>query len=166
MNGAEALQKIMDDTDEIKKMMQELTIAVSLIQSNIKFLNNRASGLLRAEPAVNHPQEQKQVIRNQNVVLPDIDRSNIIHDETPGVMTYKKVYGRLFDSAMNPIDDALIRVFDKNNEVCATTETDPSGYWETSIRPGRYSASYTKSGMREQNKAFELRADMKTLEVT
>jgi hypothetical protein len=179
MTGAEALQKIIDDIDELKKMVIELATSISLIQSNIKFLNNRAAGLMRAEQPEQKtiPSVQPEPIQNnsENVVLPIIGQqpqsiqskpNNVIYDETPGTFTYKKVYGRLFSGPQTPISEVLIRIFDKNNEVCATTETDPAGYWETLIRPGRYSASYTKSGMREINKAFELKPDMKTLEVT
>jgi len=86
-------------------------------------------------------------------------------DNSPGVMTYKKVYGKLVNNTNEPIENVLIKVYDKNNEVCATTETDPIGYWETMLKPGRYVAEYVKSGFKTANKTFEVGKNAKEIEV-
>lgn len=83
----------------------------------------------------------------------------------PGVLTYKKVFGKLVNNTNEPIENVLIKVYDRNNEVCATTETDPIGYWETMLKPGRYVAEYTKSGFKTSNKTFEVGKGAKEVEV-
>lgn len=83
----------------------------------------------------------------------------------PGVLTYKKVFGKLVNNSSEPIESVLIKVYDRNNEVCATTETDPIGYWETMLKPGRYVAEYTKTGFKTSNKTFEVGKGAKEVEV-
>lgn len=83
----------------------------------------------------------------------------------PNVLTYKKTFGRLLNSTNEPVENILIKIYDKNNEVCATTETDPIGYWETMLKPGRYVAECVKSGFKTSNKSFEVGKNVKEVEV-
>src|SRR5271157_1263767 len=103
MDGAQALQKILDDLAELKTKFDELKLSTDLVLSNIKFLNNRASGLMRAETNINTQPIAEQTPNNR-VLLPSVEKNKLIYDETPGSLTYKKVFGRLFDDMHNPID--------------------------------------------------------------
>ena len=94
------------------------------------------------------------------------EAANIINNaESSGVVTYKKVFGRLVDKANEPIENVLIKVYDRRNEVCASAETDPIGYWETMLPPGRYIAEYVKSGFKTTNKTFDVGKNAKEVEV-
>lgn len=183
MTGAEALQKIMDSIEQLQTEIQTLKASTQLIEANIKVLNNRAGSLMRDQgTSIPQPNAFEGVKINPNATQVvdtqgrgrqlGMDASNAPEATLPApekkaskTLTYKKVFGRLVDSNKEPIVGALVKVFDKNNEVCATAETDPIGYWEAMVQPGRYSVEYTKQGFRQVNKVFELGGNMKELEV-
>ena len=72
------------------------------------------------------------------------------------INAYKKAFGRLINGAKEPIEGALIKIYDTNNEVCATTETDMTGHWESQVKAGRYSIEYVKTGFKSVNKSFNV----------
>jgi Carboxypeptidase regulatory-like domain len=154
MTGAEALQKILDkvdkiadDANDLKNIVNELQISVKLIENNIKVLNNRAGVLMRQDTnsfMVPQPQLQGSAPKN---TLP------LEHKK---IMSYNRVFGKLADDKGDPIESVLVKIYDKNNEVCATAETDPIGIWDTMLPPGRYVAEYTKQGFKTSNKTFEV----------
>ena len=85
--------------------------------------------------------------------------------DTAGVLTYKKVFGKLTNDVNEPLENVLIKIYDHNNEVCASSETDPTGYFETMLRPGRYVAEHIKSGFKTTNKTFEVGKYVKEVEI-
>jgi len=193
MTGAEALQKIIDTVDGLKITVDELKVSIQLIEANIKVLNNRAAGLMK-DPGFNQspaiggrltnsisagvptPKQQQPI---QTAVIPTRGRqlvetpeelrheplNTIKEDPERNVLTYKKVFGRLVNNDSEPIDGVLIKIYDKNNEVCASVETDPIGYFETMLKPGRYVAEYLKSGFKTTNKTFDVGKNAKEIEV-
>lgn len=193
MTGAEALQQIIDTVKQLKSTIDELKISVQLIEANIKVLNNRAAGLMRDDttkesyPSTGSRLTNSVALPSNAAVLPATpgtpqpkrgrpmveapeetraEASNFIREaDNSGVITYKKVFGRLINNTNEPIENVLIKVFDKNNEVCATAETDPIGYWETMLRPGRYVAEYVKPGFKTANKTFDVGRNAKEVEV-
>lgn len=149
--------------------------AANVVVSPANPTPNVAFGGLTAGPPMPKPQ-QSQVLQagtlsrgRQMVEAPQEQRDeamNFIREENgQGVLTYKKVFGKLVNNTNDPIENVLIKVYDKNNEVCASTETDPIGYWETMLKPGRYVAEYTKSGFKTANKTFEVGKGAKEVEV-
>jgi hypothetical protein len=174
MTGAEALQKILDSVEELKNTVKSLEESTKLIEANIKVLNNRAAGLMKDSS----PTTQTSAVLPANImqatqlrgrqVIPDSGQAAeqvIPDDSSGGVLTYKKVFGRLINSTNEPIENVLIKVFDKNNEVCATAETDAIGYWESMLRPGRYVVEYTRTGFKTANKTFDVGKNAKEVEV-
>lgn len=167
MTGAEAIQKILEDVGSLTSTVKDLADSIKLIEANIKVLNNRAAGLMREQPQVISSSvsnvESKQLMAEapkqstQPVSAPETERSNIL--------TYKKVFGKLVNNTSEPIENVLIKIYDKNNEVCASTETDTIGYWETMLKPGRYIAEYLKTGFKTANKMFEVDKNSKATEV-
>lgn len=115
----------------------------------------QAAPAKRGRPLVEAPEEVREEARNF------IKEAN----DGPGVLTYKKVFGRLVNNSNEPIESVLIKVYDRNNEVCASTETDPIGYWETMLKPGRYVAEYLKTGFKTTNKTFDVGKNAKEVEV-
>lgn len=193
MTGAEALQKIIDTVDGLKNTVDELKISIQLIEANIKVLNNRAAGLMKeaapqtpaSYPArmtsaisaagvpaqkpqqsiqAGPPSRGRQLLETPEEVRQEI-RNPINETESSSVKIYKKVFGRLIDNSSEPIESVLIKVYDKNNDVCATAETDPIGYWETMLPPGRYIAEYLKTGFKTTNKTFDVGKNAKDVEV-
>lgn len=176
MTGAEALQKILDDLNALRTEFNSLKESVQLIEANIKTLNNRAAGLMMNNPpsaktakadapAAVIPQASSLRGRHTTEAIATREPQFVQEEERPGVLTYKKVFGKLINNAKEPIENVLIKVYDKNNEVCATTETDPTGYWEIMLKPGRYVAEYTKTGFKTTNKTFEVSKNAKETEV-
>lgn len=180
MTGAETLQKILASIDKLNTTVEDLKISIKLIEGNIKILNNRAAGLLRnnTEPApailpISQPLLQPTVNQLQAGIPTTRGRqltseNNLQEDsviEKQGTKTYKKVFGKLINGNNEPIENVLIKIYDKNNEVCATTETDPIGYWSSMVIPGRYSVEYTKPGFKTSNKTFEIKKNSKELEI-
>jgi len=178
MTGAEALQKIMDSMDALTATVNELKASIQMIEANIKVLNNRAAGLMREAPSptsvvgagVNAPVMRaaapargRQLIETPEA--PQQEQASLLKEDGPGVMTYKKVFGRLVNSSGQPIENVLINIYDQKNDVCATAETDPIGYWETMVRPGRYIAEYVKTGFKPTNKTFDVGKNAKEVEV-
>lgn len=177
MTGAQALEKILTTVEDLKATISTLETSVKLIEANIKILNNRAGGILREQQTTRTPidsvpatlpLQSAQPTRGRQLVA---DTSQQIaqlptQDTVPAnAIVYKKVFGRLIDGNKEAISGALVKVFDKNNEVCATTETDPVGYWEVMTRPGKYVAEYTKAGFKTANKTFEVSKTAKETEV-
>lgn len=182
MTGAEALQKILDGIDEIKNRMTGLETSVNLIEANIKTLNNRAAGLIGNNMIKTSVSNEIIDVSNTQIIptdtltavipqtLPTRGRDvsttlpETIVDDSKS-MVYKKAFGRLLDGAGEPIEGVLVKVFDKNNEVCATTETDAIGYFESMVRIGRFVAEYTKPGFKTVNKTFEVKKNDKEVEI-
>ncbi len=180
MTGLDAIQKILDTVNELKNIVNEIKDSVSSIEANIKVLNNRAAGLLLASneninnknsvinPSQSSLQESNSIIKQLTAAAPEaqsgLDSSQIVNDGR-GALTYKKVFGKLINNTNEPIETALIKIYDKNNEVCATAETDAIGYFETMLKPGRYVAEYLKSGFKTTNKTFEVNKNTKETEI-
>lgn len=182
MTGVEALQKILDVVEGLQKQINGIDTSIKMIEANIKVLNNRAAGVMRDSlssiisadvplqaqiPVQSQPQAQtlqagpprgRQLIEQpqQDMHMPE---------DRPGVLTYKKVFGKLISATSESIESVLVKIYDKNNEVCATAETDPIGYWEMMLKPGRYVAEYTKTGFKTANKTFEIGKNVKEYEV-
>lgn len=163
MTGLEALQKIINDVQALKTSIDEMNTAIKLIEVNIKMLNNRAAGLLKQGTETTlSPEKYKS---NEQIKLDNTWEKPPQIEKNDKVLVYKKVFGKLLDNNKEPIEGVLVRIYDKNNEVCATSETDPTGYWTSMIRPGKYIAEFVKTGFRQINKSFELSKNMKELEV-
>jgi len=156
--------------------------AAGLMRENVQpaypTIGSRLTASVGANPVSAGVPEQKsqQVIQTaaapnrgrQLIETPEEKRSeamNIIKEDSPGVLTYKKVFGRLVNNSSEPIEGVLIKVFDRNNEISGTAETDPIGYWETMLKPGRYVAEYTKAGFKTTNKTFDVSKSAKEVEV-
>jgi hypothetical protein len=112
------------------------------------------------------PSRGRQMIESSEE-LRDEARNPIkeMKSDSPGVLTYKKVFGKLVNNTNEPIENVLIKIYDRNNEVCATTETDPIGYFETMLKPGRYVVEYLKTGFKTTNKTFEIGKNAKEVEI-
>ncbi len=163
MTGAEAIQTILEDITKLVSTVKNLETSIHFIEANIKMLNNRAAGLMQipkqeisaAVPITLAPQ-----------LIADVPNTELIYaDERSNILTYKKVFGKLINNVGESIDGVLIRVFDKNNEVCSSVETDVVGYFEFMLRPGRYSAEYTKVGFKTVNKTFDVNKNAKETEI-
>lgn len=156
MTGGEALQQILEVVNKLKTDIEQIKNSVHLIEANIKILNNRAAGLVNNSIPV-----------DSGLVIPIQAEEQISHivPSSSGAFVYKKVFGKLTNNNKEPIDGVLIRVFDKNNEVCATAETDPTGYFTFMVRVGKYMAEYTKTGFRTINKTFEVANKDKEVEI-
>lgn len=173
MTGAEMLQEILDSVKKIQNTIDVLQSSVSLIETNMKMLNNKASIL------------SKEAIQQERAHLPNINpvssvrgrqlsnelptqingQSAVLPEDKPGVLTYKKVFGKLINNHEEPIENVLVKIYDKNNEVCATAETDAVGYFETMLKVGRFVAEYTKDGFKTSNKTFEVAPNIKEVEI-
>ena len=162
MTAAEALQRIIDDMGSLKGTIDELKASIQLIEANIKTLNNRAAGLMTSTKPVGLADQQTMPSDTPQAVLPSIHSSKQV---AAPIQAYKKVFGTLLNNADEPIENVLIKVYDGNNEVCATTETDPIGRWEIMVKPGRYVAEYVKAGFKTVNKTFDVSKNVKEVEV-
>ncbi len=173
-----AIEQILQALDSLTATVNELKGSIQLIEANIKTLNNRAAGIMLNNGS--QAQSTKAVLPSVTPQPPttlrgrpvtadapqqEVQQSNVQQEEGQGVLTYKKVFGKLINSAKEPIENVLITVYDKNNELCGTTETDPVGYWEIMLRPGKYSVEYTKVGFKTTNKTFEVSKNAKETEV-
>lgn len=153
-------------------LMRNPATDVSSVAASPAIIKTEIIGMTAGPPM---PKSQQQVLQanpsrgRQMIEAPQEQRDEAMNfikeDNGPGVLTYKKVFGRLINNTSEPIENVLIKVYDKNNEVCSSTETDPIGYWETMLRPGRYVAEYTKSGFKTTNKTFEVGKGAKEVEV-
>lgn len=184
MTGTEALQHIIEKLETLTLIVDDLKSSIKLIEGNIKVLNNRAGGLLlqnnKIEPemknnltTIEHPNEYQipPTMRNANIATlptttsPSKQMFKPALEESDGIITYKKIFGKLINSNNEPIENVLIKVYDKNNEVCATTESDLVGYWESMVRPGKYVAEYIKDGFKSENKTFEVNKNSNEVQV-
>lgn len=179
MTGAEALQNIIEMIETLTLTVNELKISVQLIESNIKTLNNRAAGLILNTQSLTTQVQTDNYTSNISAILPqaptNLSRGRQLSEteqspisqtlEGPGVLTYKKVFGKLINDSSSAIENVLIKVYDKNNEVCATAETDPIGYFEFMLKPGRYVAEYLKTGFKTINKTFDVSQAAKEVEI-
>jgi hypothetical protein len=194
MKGIDAIQQIMEDVTLLKTTMQALLESVNLIEANIKFLNNRAAGLANNSshqqttqvPIIAQEMSPplSPLIEQRSSVLPESLQANstmqsqrnrqlietpqpetLSYNEETKTSIYKKVFGKLVDNANEPIEGVVIRVYDKNNEVCAATQTDAIGYWEAMLRDGRFVAEYNKSGFKPVNKTFEVSKNAQEVEI-
>lgn len=175
MNGAEALQNIIDTLDELKKTINELKLTTQIIEANIKILNNRAAGLMspveisqvtqQVVSAAAPIQKQQDNPSRGRQLLPIQEKQEMSIEPPSNILTYKKVFGKLINNSGENVEGVLVKFYDKNNEVCATAETDPIGYYESMLRPGKYSAEYVKVGFKAINKTFNVDKNSKEIEI-
>jgi hypothetical protein len=176
MTGAEAIQQILEAMTDLSAKVKTLQDSVNFIEANIKILNNRAAGLMitpdqqiKADTIKPNALPIKELQLTASAPIRHIEQQESIpitqEDVPSNTLTYKKVFGKLINNTNEPIENVLIKVYDKNNEVCATAETDAIGYWESMLRPGRYVAEYLKSGFKTANKTFEVGKNAKDVEV-
>jgi hypothetical protein len=165
MTGSEAIQQILEVVNGLKAKVDKLEGSINIIEASIKVLNNRAAGLMKAPETKQQEQQLMAEAPQQVQVTLQASAASSSDLEEKGILTYKKVFGKLKNNAGDPIDGVLLKVYDKNNEVCATTETDLVGYFELMLRPGRYVAEYTKAGFKTVNKTFEVDKNAKEIEV-
>lgn len=181
------IDKLKTEVMSLVAKIDDVSSSVKLIEQNIKVLNNRAGSLMRGDNVAQtiQPEPQPQAfpvsayapLKQDNVgqqVLPAPTQLSSPQKSRPlsenveqpqyqpikpfeSINTYKKAFGRLVNNAKEPIEGALIKIYDTNNEVCATTETDITGHWESQVRPGRYSMEIVKASFKPINKSFDVK---------
>lgn len=156
MTGTEALQQILETMNNLIGEMNDLKISVKLIENNIKVLNNRAGALMRSDVSVEQTKLQASLTQQQTLHQLGEATRVTLPAEAPKMLSYKKVFGTLINDSGEPINGVLIKVFNRDNEVCSTSETDVAGYWTSMLSQGKYMAEYTKHGFRTINKSFEV----------
>ena len=163
------IQNILESIEELKDMVGKLEGSVNSIEANIKMINNRIGMLGKEKNAL---QKDFPVLQAGPVSVPEIKISDNLAKETqavlinkPNALVYKKVFGKLIDNNKEPLDSVLVKIYDKNNEVCATAETDVTGFFTTMLKPGKYVAEYNKIGFKAINKNFDVDINMNEIEL-
>lgn len=164
MTGLELLEKLSKDMDYLRDR-------VDLMDATIKALNNRIAQLvlsskdkdLEKPVQINvRPVESVKAVFAQPV---NRQKEKLETKSPVTKLVYKKVMGYLKNSDNRPIDDALVLIYDKNNDVIASSNSDTAGYWETMVAPGKYLATIKKSGFKDFNKSFVVNENDKHVEV-
>ena len=184
------------EKEQFDKLLEKLTNIdsnIGLMNASMKMLSNRIAQLIDglsscsapahtpiAAPPPRMPVGPIAVIPGEKPVV----KTEMIPDQTPpknvsrsqrqvprtgptrSVITYKRVFGFIREDDSIPISDAVVFIYNGDNEVCSSTVSDPAGFWETMLNEGRYVVKITKDGKADINKMLIVDHTKKEFEVT
>jgi hypothetical protein len=157
-NRAEsAIDMIFNLSSQIEHLDKKLTV----IDSNLKLLNNKVSKLSKQEQGrpltLNVDRDFKN--NSDNVIIDD--------EEGPGGLRLGNVsvFGHIIDGGKNPIDNVLVTLYDSKNKLIKDISSNKDGFWSVRLSPGDYSVKYEIEGYKDIRRKFELKDNMKRYEV-
>ena len=136
-----AIDTVYDIFDYLKELDKRLTI----IDNNIKLLNNKINKISQNGDKNMPPGavESPSAIAPIAIVQP---KENILSTENI------KVFGRIKNKQAKPIKDIDVRIYDKIGNNIKSRVTDSEGYWEARIPPGVYGVEYDPSNVNKRLK--------------
>jgi hypothetical protein len=148
-SAIDAIYKILDEMEILNKRM-------TIIDNNIKLLNNKIAKINGTEkPRASVPSataSSKPTATSNNEPIKSI-----------------KVFGKIKNQRKKPIKDVYVKIFSPKGEVIKSRTTDSDGYWEARLTPGTYgvelNASHINPKFRPINKNIVIDKTMNEYEV-
>lgn len=76
-----------------------------------------------------------------------------------------KVYGKVVNKALVPLNGVVVNIYDKSNEVVKSLKTDVEGLWEVRLPGGKYGIEYLHKNFKPINRTIEFLDSEKSFEV-
>ena len=157
-NRAEsAIDMIFNLSSQIELLDKKLTV----IDSNLKLLNNKVSKLSKQEQgrplALNVDRDFKN--NSDNVIVDDEAESSKL------ILGNVSVFGHIIDGDKKPISNVFVTLYDSKNKLIKDISSNKDGFWSVRLPAGNYSVKYEIEGYKDIKRKFELKDNMKRYEV-
>ena len=131
---------------------------ISLIDSNIKLLNNKVSKVISngAEAGARPMEPEPSATNSVSFSEENIEKL---------VIGNIKTFGYIVNKSRVPIKDVAITIYDDANDVIKSLFSDSDGYWEVRLPPGDYGVEYVHKNFKPINKVVNLNKGMSKFEV-
>lgn len=175
-DGETALEIILS----LPKILKKLESKIDILDTNLKILNSKINKIkqesssqeksedtsLREIPRVLE-QKNEKVTPRPTAKIPDLDMPAPSPKRTEKVLIGNiKVYSAIRTESGKMVPMATVNIFDHENSLVKSLQSDKNGYWECRLPAGRYNLELLVGKMKPINKFFELKKDMKEFEVT
>ena len=143
---------------EALDILSTLDKRLSVIEDNIKILNNKISKINKnIVTSAEATQSVESNYQNQD--------TGMAKDPERLVLGNIKVYGYIVNRERKPIESVSVNVYDENNRLLRNISTDENGYWECRLPSGQYGVEYIHKKFKPINKSVKLENGQKTFEV-
>tara|TARA_R110001583_G_scaffold16234_17_gene66332 strand:- start:4598 stop:5077 length:480 start_codon:yes stop_codon:yes gene_type:complete len=152
ISAIDAIYDILSKIDNIDKR-------ISLIDSNIKLLNNKVSKVISSGAAVRAAPPD-----------PEPDSGGMVeHAAQKGVdklvLGNIKTFGYIVNKSNVPIEDVAVTVYADDSSIVKSLFSNEDGYWEVRLPGGEYGVEYIHKNFKPINKVISLQKDMLNFEV-
>ena len=183
-DGETALEIILS----LPKILKKLESKIDILDTNLKILNSKINKIKQDQPIQVQSQvqaqetiepiaikeEQKSLEQKTDVValrptakVPDLDMPAPSPKRTEKVLIGNiKVYSTIRTESGKMVPMATVNIFDYENSLVKSIQSDKNGYWECRLPAGKYSLELLVGKLKPINKFFELKKDTKEFEVT
>ncbi len=157
----ERAESAIDTIYSLVSMVETLDKRITIIDSNIKLLNNKFSKLTKS---VN---DSKFSINNishgegpRNVIINEEEE-----DDAKLVLGNITMFGYIIDMDRKPIENVSVNVYDGSNDLIKDIKTNRDGHWTVRLPSGKYLVKYIMDGFKDIKRTVELTNNMKRYEV-
>jgi len=100
------------------------------------------------------------------VVKVDSSQNQVSQQKVEKLLLGKvRVYGKIVNKALQPLNGVVVNVYDKTNEVVKSLKTDVEGFWEVRLPAGKYGVEYLHKNFKPVNRTIEFSDSQKSYEV-
>ena len=147
-----AIDSIYNMEEKLEVLDKRLKNLEGLITLAVKKLDK-----LSKKPAASAPSAVAKVDSSQNQVS---------QQKVEKLLLGKvRVYGKIVNKALQPLNGVVINVYDKTNEVVKSLKTDVEGFWEVRLPGGKYGVEYLHKNFKPVNRTIEFSDSEKSYEV-
>tara|TARA_R110002020_G_scaffold50716_9_gene143332 strand:+ start:26354 stop:26824 length:471 start_codon:yes stop_codon:yes gene_type:complete len=139
-----AIDAIYDLVNAVETIDKRLTV----IDSNIKLLNNKVAKLTKSLSTKNFP---STTIENSTGRSVGSDKENSL------VLGNTTAFGYIVDQDKKPIAGAYVDVINGAGKVIKDITTDKNGYWSVRLPHGKYEVQYKMKGFKTTSRIMDIK---------
>lgn len=180
-DGETALEIILS----LPKILKKIESKIDVLDTNLKILNSKINKIKQEQQEQNiQPPEptnvmvatkeiqknldnQEKVLPRPTAKIPDLDMPAPSPKRTEKVLIGNvKVYSTIRTESGKMVPMATVNIFDFENALVKSIQSDKNGYWECRLPAGKYNLELLVGKLKPINKFFEINKDAKEFEVT
>lgn len=159
-------QSAIDEIFELSKKMSEMLEKISVIEKNIKSLNNKFIILTKKVDSISvdpedSAKDDNAVTGTPNALAPGA-RPQVVQSQQNDVTNNKlvlgsvKTYGYIMSESRKPIPDIFVSIYDSSGDKVRSLKTNSDGYWEARLPSSDYKVVYSHVNFNDVEKNISI----------
>tara|TARA_B100000131_G_C17950433_1_gene546202 strand:+ start:199 stop:675 length:477 start_codon:yes stop_codon:yes gene_type:complete len=151
-------QSAIDAIYELTRTVDTIDKRLTVIDSNIKLLNNKVAKLTKSLSARDGLSTTIENSTGPQVVSREKKESTLVLGNTTA-------YGYIVDQDKKPMVGVYVDVLNGAGEVIKDVTTDKNGYWSVRLPHGKYEVRYKMKGFKATSRIMDIKKGEKKYEV-